>query len=189
MGDRGIPQPGNPCLIGDISLQIVRTQMLRTRKPRDHTTIRSNCRSIGFGRMLNRNVVEYVASHVIPRHLKSANMGLAIQFQLELLRAFLGCHTLQLCFCYPWFSAFRLTNSVQTRFPLRHSNFIEDGPWRMASHPNHQRKLAELRASIETKYETELKSASFIRRWILRRKINAEFEIERNKIGPSDNAL
>ena len=59
----------------------------------------------------------------------------------------------------------------------------------MASHPDHQQKLSELKASIEAKYEAELKSANLIRRWILRRKINAEFKIERSKIEPSGYAL
>jgi hypothetical protein len=59
----------------------------------------------------------------------------------------------------------------------------------MESHPDHQRRLAELRASIEAKYQPELKSASFFRRWVLHRKMKAEFAIERNKIGPSDYAM
>jgi hypothetical protein len=59
----------------------------------------------------------------------------------------------------------------------------------MESHPDHQRRLAELRDSSEAKFQTELKSASFFRRWVLHRKMKAEFAIERNKIGPLNYAM
>jgi hypothetical protein len=55
--------------------------------------------------------------------------------------------------------------------------------------PDHQRRLAELRDTIEARYQTELKSANLFRRWVLHRKMKAEFAIERNKIGPSDYAM
>ena len=86
-------------------------------------------------------------------------------------------------------SALLQTNIVHWRSPLSPTNFIPSGPWRMVSHPDHQLRLAELKAVIEAKYESELESATIFQRWTLRRKINAEFEVERNKIEPSKYAL
>jgi hypothetical protein len=55
--------------------------------------------------------------------------------------------------------------------------------------PEHQLKLSELRKSIESKYQLEMESAGVLQRWKLKRKIEAEFRMERKKIEPSDMAL
>jgi hypothetical protein len=55
--------------------------------------------------------------------------------------------------------------------------------------PEHQLKLRELRKSIESKYQLEMESAGVLQRWKLKRKIEAEFRMERKKIEPSDMAL
>ena len=69
----------------------------------------------------------------------TASIGLGNPIVAGLLAGNLGLPYAVIVFCYPWLSALSLTNSFRWRLPLRHTNFIQGGPWRMASHPDHWR--------------------------------------------------
>lgn len=69
------------------------------------------------------------------------------------------------------------------------SSIIENSPDRMICSPEHQARVAEIRAAIESQYADELNSAGIFRRWIVRRKIEAAIARERSEIEPSDYAL
>ncbi len=69
------------------------------------------------------------------------------------------------------------------------SSIIVDSPERMVSSPEHQARVAEIRKMIELQFADEHNAAGIIRRWLIRRKIEAAIACERRKIEPSDQAL
>lgn len=60
---------------------------------------------------------------------------------------------------------------------------------RMVNSPEHQARVAAIRESVEQQYAKELHSAGMIRRWLIRRQMEAAVVRERRKIEPSDLAL
>ena len=69
------------------------------------------------------------------------------------------------------------------------SRIVADGARRLHESQAYQARLRELRESIRAKYAAELAEAGFLRRWILRWRMAAEFRRERRRIGPSPHAL
>jgi hypothetical protein len=63
--------------------------------------------------------------------------------------------------------------------------FVEDGAQRLFRSPEFRKRLADLRASIHARYQTELAEAGFLRRCVLYWKMAADYRRERRKITPS----
>lgn len=70
--------------------------------------------------------------------------------------------------------------------PLR---IVADGASRFSQDPQLQAQLAQLLASIRARYTAELAATGFFRRWLIRRRIAAEFRRERARLLPSPHAL
>lgn len=66
---------------------------------------------------------------------------------------------------------------------------VVDGGRNLRESSKHQARLRELRASIMARHTAELQAAGFFRCWVLRRRIAAEFERERCKLGLSAHSL
>ncbi len=63
--------------------------------------------------------------------------------------------------------------------------FVEDGAQRLFRSPEFRKRLAELRASIQARYQAELDQAGMFRRCVLYWKMAADYRRERRKITPS----
>ena|SRR2546422_998184 len=67
--------------------------------------------------------------------------------------------------------------------------FVADGAMRLKQSPEFQAKLRALRESVRARHETELSSAGFLRRCIIRWRMALEYRRERRSIVPSSQSL
>jgi hypothetical protein len=69
------------------------------------------------------------------------------------------------------------------------SGILACSPERAKQCPEYRQKVQELWIGIEARYESEISSAGIVKRWRLMQKMQREFRIELQKIGPSDKAV
>lgn len=76
-----------------------------------------------------------------------------------------------------------------TEFTPMKCQIVADGESRWHRCPENQARLRELYESIRAKHEAELPNAGVLRHFLMRRRIAAEFRLERRKIEPSKESL